>query len=84
MKLIELQNIFLLPFTWVLIVTQMLILNGILWSCGDVTSDWAGDYVHMKHLGACWKCRISGPIPDLLNQKLNFSRYPVIYVYINI
>lgn len=78
------ETSFLPPFMWVLVVTCMLILNNILWSCGNVTSDWAGDYVHMKHLGACWKCKTSVPTPGLLNQKLNFSGYPVIYIYIDI
>lgn len=52
MKVLELQNIFLPPFTWVLTVTYMLILNGILWSCGDITSDWTGDYMHMEKPGS--------------------------------
>lgn len=61
---------------------MFIILNSsIMW---DVPSDWAGGYVHMKHLWTCWKCTISGPIPDLLNQKLNFLRYPGIYRHINI
>lgn len=82
MKLLELQNIFL---TFRLgINCNMLMLNDILWSCQAVPSDWAGDEMPAIHLGACWTCRTSGPTPDLLNQKLNFSRYPVIYMHINI
>lgn len=25
---------------------------------------------------ACWKCRLSGPMPDLLNQNLRFAKVP--------
>lgn len=34
---------------------------------------WSLQEPHPHHLGACYKCSISGPIPDLLG--LNFHFY---------
>ena len=34
---------------------------------------WSIDQQHRHGLGACWKGSISGPIPDQLNQNLNFT-----------
>lgn len=31
---------------------------------------------HRHDLGACSKCRISGPVPDLLNQNLHSNQRP--------
>ena len=32
--------------------------------------------LHWHHLGACYKCRISGLTPDLLNQNLHLNKTP--------
>lgn len=34
------------------------------------------DQEHQPHLGACWKCWILSPTPDLLNQNLHFHKIP--------
>lgn len=33
---------------------------------------WDPHYLH--HLGACLKCRVSGPTPDQLKQNLHFNK----------
>lgn len=37
---------------------------------------WSKHQYHHYHLGACWKCRILGPVPDALKQNLHFSKIP--------
>ena len=36
--------------------------------------------VYQHHVRACYKCRISGPIPDLLTQNLHIIEYPIWFV----
>lgn len=52
-------------------------------NCGEGYLLWylappfvALDQQHAHRLGACQKCRISGPNPDLLNQNLNGNKIP--------
>lgn len=37
---------------------------------------WSPDQQHQHVLEACWKCTLSDPIPDLLNQPLHFNKIP--------
>ena len=41
-----------------------------------VQSRWSRKQHHQHHLGACWKRRILGPAPDLLNQNLTLNKIP--------
>lgn len=46
----------------------------VLCPCCSKCGPW--DQQHPYHLGACGKCGIWGPSPDLLNQNLHFNMIP--------
>lgn len=37
---------------------------------------WSIDQQHQPYLGACEKCRLWGPSPDLMSQNMYFNKIP--------